>query len=84
MEEQARHIAAWGKNVFVKIPVMSTNGAPTYDLIRCLSGDGIQLNVTALLTLEQVRSVCDVLQARPHTFPCLPAASPTRAAILCR
>ena len=61
MEEQARHIAAWGKNVFVKVPVMRTNGAPTYDLIRGLSGDGIQLNVTALLTLEQVRSVCDVL-----------------------
>jgi transaldolase len=61
MEEQARHIAAWGKNVFVKVPVMRTNGAPTYDLIRCLSGDGIQLNVTALLTLEQVRSVCNVL-----------------------
>lgn len=62
MEEQARHIAAWGKNVFVKVPVMRTNGAPTYDLIRDLSRDGIQLNVTALLTLEQVRSVCNVLQ----------------------
>jgi transaldolase len=63
MEDQARHISAWGKNVFVKVPVMSTNGAPTYDLVRHLSGDGIQLNVTALLTLDQVRSVCDVLQA---------------------
>ena len=63
MEEQARHIAAWGKNVFVKIPVMNTNGKPTYDLVRHLSGEGIQLNVTALLTLEQVRSVCAVLQA---------------------
>jgi transaldolase len=61
MEEQARHITAWGKNVFVKVPVMRTNGAPTYDLIRRLSSDGIQLNVTALLTLEQVRSVCRVL-----------------------
>ena len=63
MEEQARHIASWGKNVFVKVPVMTTDGAPTYDLVRHLSSDGIQLNVTALLTLEQVRSVCDVLQA---------------------
>ena len=62
MEEQARHIAAWGKNVFVKIPVMNTKGAPTYDLIRYLSGEGIQMNVTALLTLEQVRSVCGALQ----------------------
>jgi transaldolase len=62
MEEQARHIAAWGKNVFVKIPVMNTKGAPTYELVRHLSGEGIQLNVTALLTLEQVRSVCSALQ----------------------
>jgi transaldolase len=62
MEEQARHIAAWGKNVFVKVPVMTTKGAPTYDLVRHLSGDGIQLNVTALLTLEQVREVCSALR----------------------
>src|SRR3984885_8245425 len=66
MEEQARHIAAWGKNVFVKIPVMNTKGAPTYDLVRHLSGEGIQLNVTALLTLEQVRSVCQALKARAY------------------
>jgi transaldolase len=68
MEEQARHIAAWGKNVFVKVPVMRTNGAPTYDLIRHLSGDGIQMNVTALLTLEQVRSVCGALQGRAPAY----------------
>ncbi len=68
MEEQARHIAAWGKNVFVKVPVMRTNGAPTYDLIRCLSRDGIQLNVTALLPLAQVRSVCAVLQGRAPAY----------------
>src|ERR1700722_644741 len=63
MEEQARHIAAWGSNVFVKVPVMNTKGAPTYDLIRYLSADGIQLNVTALLTLDQVRSVCRALNS---------------------
>jgi transaldolase len=63
MEEQARLIASWGKNVFVKVPVMTTDGAPTYDLVRHLSSDGIQLNVTALLTLDQVRRVCGALQA---------------------
>jgi transaldolase len=68
MEEQARHIAAWGKNVFVKVPVMRTNGAPTYDLIRSLAVEGIQLNVTALLTLEQVRSVCDALQGNAPAY----------------
>ncbi len=68
MEEQARHIAAWGKNVFVKIPVMNTKGAPTHDLIRHLSGEGIQLNVTALLTLQQVRSVCKALQGSAPAY----------------
>jgi transaldolase len=63
MEEQARHIAAWSSNVFVKVPVMNTKGAPTYDLIRYLSSEGIQLNVTALLTLDQVRAVCRALSA---------------------
>jgi transaldolase len=68
MEEQARHIAAWGRNVFVKVPVMTTNGAPTYDLVRHLSKDGIQLNVTALLTLEQVRDVCGALQGNVPAY----------------
>ncbi len=62
MEEQAQQIAAWGKNVFVKVPVMNTKGDPTYDLVRSLSGEGIQLNVTALLTLDQVRKVCAALK----------------------
>jgi transaldolase len=68
MEEQARHIAAWGKNVFVKVPVMNTVGSATYDLIRSLSAEGIQLNVTALLTLEQVRSVCEALQGSAPAY----------------
>lgn len=68
MEEQARHIADWGKNVFVKVPVMNTKGKPTYDLVRSLSGDGIQLNVTALLTLEQVRKVCAALKGDASAY----------------
>ena len=68
MEEQARQIAAWGKNVFVKMPVMNTEGAPTYDLVRHLSAEGIQLNVTALLTLEQVKKVCGALQGKAPAY----------------
>jgi len=68
MEDQARHIAAWGENVFVKVPVMNTEGVPTYDLIRHLSMEGIQMNVTALLTLEQVRKVCDALQGNAPAY----------------
>jgi transaldolase len=68
MEEQARHIAAWGSNVFVKIPVMNTQGVPTYDLVRRLSREGVQINVTALLSLEQVRKVCAALQGEARAY----------------
>jgi len=68
MEEQARHISGWGENVIVKIPVMNTNGVSTYDLVRRLSGEGIRLNVTALLTLDQVRNVCAVLKENSPAY----------------
>ncbi len=61
MESQARYIAKWGRNVYVKIPVTNTRREPMYELIQRLSQDGIQVNVTAMLTLEQVRDVTRVL-----------------------
>ena len=57
MERQARRIATWGPNVYVKIPITNTTGAPSYELIRRLAQSGIKTNVTAILTLEQVREV---------------------------
>jgi transaldolase len=62
MEGQARTIARWGKNVFVKIPVTNTRGASSAGLVRRLSLDGIKVNVTALMTLGQVRVVADALK----------------------
>ena len=61
MERQARMIAAWGSNVYVKIPITNTRREPSYDLVRRLSLDGIKLNVTALMTPAQVRSTVDAL-----------------------
>ena len=61
MERQARRIASWGKNVYVKIPVTNTQGFSTMPLVRRLSHDGIALNVTALMTLEQVGRVSSAL-----------------------
>jgi transaldolase len=59
MERQARAIAAWGPQVVVKIPVTNTRGEPCYDLVHRLSHDGVSVNVTAVLTLEQVeRAAC--------------------------
>jgi transaldolase len=61
MERQARQITAWGPNVYVKIPVTNTRSEPSYALIRRLAEAGIKLNVTAILTLEQVREVAAAL-----------------------
>ena len=61
MEWQARHIASWGKNVYVKVPVTNSQGFSTAPLVRRLSRDGIMLNVTALLTLRQVERVAEAL-----------------------
>lgn len=57
MERQAKQIATWGDNVYVKIPVTNTKGAPTTELVRKLSHAGVKLNITALMTVEQVRTV---------------------------
>lgn len=57
MERQAREITAWGSNVYVKIPVTDTRGAPTYELVQSLSQSGIKVNVTAIMTLGQVREI---------------------------
>jgi transaldolase len=57
MERQARLIDSWGKNVFVKIPVTNTRGQSSSPLIKRLAAAGIKLNVTAILTLQQVWDV---------------------------
>jgi transaldolase len=61
MERQAREIASWGDNVYVKIPVTNTAGEPSYGLVQRLAQAGVKLNVTALMTLEQVRRVSEAL-----------------------
>jgi transaldolase len=65
MERQARAIAAWGANVYVKIPVTTTRGESTAPVLRRLAADGLKTNVTALMTLEQVRDVAACLAGGP-------------------
>ncbi len=57
MRRQARLIASWGENVYVKIPVTTTTGESMVPLIRELSEDGIKVNVTALFTTAQVELI---------------------------
>ncbi|MSV27887.1 MAG: transaldolase [Bryobacterales bacterium] len=65
MERQARKIAGWGSNVYVKIPVALTNGLSSAGLARRLADAGIKVNVTALLTLDQVREISGALADGP-------------------
>jgi transaldolase len=69
MERQARLIASWGANVYVKIPVTNTRREPALDLIGRLSRSGIKLNVTAIMTLAQVRDV--VVALADGTLACV-------------
>lgn len=61
MEREARRIHSWGDNVIVKIPITNTRGESSLPLIEKLSGDGISLNITAILTLDQVAGVANSL-----------------------
>jgi transaldolase len=63
MERQAMEIASWGRNVYVKIPVTNTKSESSCDLVRRLAERHVQLNITALMTLSQVRDVVQVLDA---------------------
>jgi len=61
MKRQALKIAAWGRNVYVKIPITNSRGDSSLPLIRELAAQKVQLNITALFTLGQVRAVAGVL-----------------------
>jgi transaldolase len=61
MEREARKIGNWGNNVYIKIPVTNTKGESTAPLVKKLSHDGLKLNVTAILTVEQVKTVAKAL-----------------------
>lgn len=68
MERQAREIATWGSNVYVKIPVTNTKKLSSASLIKKLSAEGVQLNITAILSLEQVSEVADALKNGSSSF----------------
>jgi transaldolase len=63
MRRQALKISGWQNNVYVKIPITNTKGEPAIPLIRELTQEGVKVNVTAILTLDQVRNVSEALNA---------------------
>jgi transaldolase len=68
MEAEARVIMGWGGDTFVKIPITNTRGESAIPLIRKLSTEGGSLNVTAIMTLEQVKAVADAVHPQSRTI----------------
>jgi transaldolase len=68
MEREAIKISSWGKNVNIKIPITNTKGEPSLNLIKKLSGQGLSLNITAIMTIEQVRWALGVLNPEAKTI----------------
>jgi transaldolase len=68
MKRQAMEIASWGDNVYVKIPITTSTGSPTTDVVEYLVGKNVKLNVTAILTPEQVTSVSKVLNPEVPSY----------------
>lgn len=68
MERQAMEIASWGDNVYVKLPITNTRREPLHPLIRKLAARKVKLNVTALMTLEQVKGTVDALDPAVHSY----------------
>jgi transaldolase len=62
MERQAREIATWGDNVYVKIPIQNSEGKSSLSLVKALTKAGIKLNVTAIYTLKQTIETCQALE----------------------
>ena len=68
MERQAKKIASWGSNITVKIPITNTKGQSSIPLVKKLSADGLSLNITAILTVEQVRAVQEALNPKVYNI----------------
>lgn len=68
MERQALEIAGWGDNVYVKIPVTNTKKEVSYGLVEKLAKQQVKLNITALMTLEQVRNVANALSPNTPSY----------------
>jgi transaldolase len=68
MDKQAREIATWGKNVYVKIPIQNSKGESTLAMVKKLTHEGVKLNVTAIYTLKQVIETCQALEGGSPSY----------------
>ena len=68
MKRQAEKINSWGKNVYVKIPITNTKNVPTTKVIKYLSDRNIKLNITAIMTINQVKKVLKYLNPKTPSY----------------
>jgi transaldolase len=68
MERQAIDIGSWADNIYVKIPITNTKGISCLPIIESLSSSGIKLNVTAMMTVDQVKTVLPALEVGPGGY----------------
>ena len=68
MKEQALKINSWGKNIYVKIPITNTKKKSTAKLIKYLTSNDIKVNVTAIMTLKQVKEVLKNLNPKTPSY----------------
>src|ERR1700730_6150690 len=68
MAKEAREIASWGGDTYVKIPITNTKGQSAAPLVRKLSSDGFSLNITAILALDQVEEIASVTDRVSRTI----------------
>ena len=68
MIKEAQEIATWGKNVYIKVPVVDTKGSFTGEVIRELANQGIKVNVTAVFTINQVHEILRCLNKDTRTI----------------
>ena len=68
MYRQALEISSWGDNVYVKIPITNTKGYRSIDLVRKLTAAGVKVNVTAIMTLEQVKAIVPALDSHVPNY----------------
>ena len=68
MEKQALEISSWGDNVYIKIPITNTKGESSEKLIGNLVKAKVKLNITAMLTIEQISKVVPILAGGPPAY----------------
>ena len=68
MEKQAKEISSWGDNVYVKIPITNTKSETSFSLIKNLSDANVKVNVTAMMTSEQMESILTALENSPGAY----------------